>query len=57
MGYPIEVPLRLRLASLFYSLKVPLKLKIKKPCLISLSHFILSHLAKMGYAVANCLFL
>ena len=34
------VPLRLRLVSLFYSMKVPLRLKIKNSNLISLSHFI-----------------
>ena len=37
-GYPQEVPLSLRLVSLFYSQKVSLKLKIKNTCLISLPH-------------------
>ena len=49
-----EGPLRLRLVSLFYLLKVPLKLKIKSTCLILLSHVILSHFAQMWYAVAKC---
>ena len=37
-GYPWEVSLRLMLVSLFYSLNVPLKLKIKNTWLILLSH-------------------
>ena len=53
-GYPWEVPLRLRLKGLFYSLKVPLKLKIKNTRLILLLHFILSHFAQMRYAAAKC---
>ena len=46
--------LRLRLICLFYSLKVPLKMKIKNTCLILLSHFILSHFTLMPSAVAKC---
>ena len=37
-GYPREIPLRLGLVSLFYSLKVSLDLKIKITWLIWLSH-------------------
>ena len=53
-GYTLEVPPRLSLVRLFYSPKVPLKLKIKNTCLILLSHFILSQFAQMCHAVAKC---
>ena len=40
LGFPLYVPMRLRLSSLFYSLKVPLRFEIKNTWLILLSHFI-----------------
>ena len=52
-GYPWEVPLRLKLVSLFYSLKVSIKLKIKNTWLILLSRIII-HFTQMHYAVAKC---
>ena len=42
LGYPWEVPVRLRLISLLYSLKFSLELKKQKTCLILLSLFIFS---------------
>ena len=47
LGYPWEVPQRLKLVGLFYTLNVPLKLKIKNTWLIFLLNFILSHFAQM----------
>ena len=52
----MQVPLRLKLISLFYCLRVPIKFEIKNTCLIKLSHFILSHFdfASMLYTVSKC---
>ena len=49
-GYPWEVPLRLRLGSLFT--EVSLKVEIKSTCFILLSHFIVQAVTKI---VTGCL--
>ena len=54
LGSSCQVPLRIWLVSLFYSLKSSLVLKIKNTCLILISNLLFNQLASILYTVAKC---